>query len=64
MINPATVVIRAESRPRDENREIKKETTNPMIPVLCVLNWSKMLENIKVPNNTYNHSTILCYTHQ
>ena len=33
MTKPATVVMRAESRPREEKREIKKETTRPTIPV-------------------------------
>ena len=32
MINPAMVVIRAESFPSEEKREIRKETTRPTIP--------------------------------
>lgn len=33
MMKPAMVVMRAESRPREEKREIKKATTRPMMPV-------------------------------
>jgi len=32
MTNPKMVVIRAESLPRDEKREIKKDRTNPIHP--------------------------------
>lgn len=32
MINPKTVVISAESLPRDEKREIKKDRANPIQP--------------------------------